>query len=43
MPKKYRYFVEGECERKLLRFFMFLVNGGFIDSKVEVVKFLVTG
>ena len=40
MPKKYRYFVEGECEKKLLRSFMFLDNGGFIDGKVEVLNFV---
>ena len=39
MAKKYRYFVEGECEKKLLRSFMFLESGGFVDGKVEVFNF----
>ena len=41
MGSLYRYFVEGQCEKKILREYMFLQEGPrFIDGKVEVMNFV---
>lgn len=41
MAGLYRYFVEGECEKKLLHDFMYLDDHkGFIEGKIEVLNFI---
>lgn len=35
-----RYFVEGDCEKAILKAHMFLENGGFIEGKIEVFNFV---
>ena len=38
--KRYHYFVEGECEKKLLKSFMYVDSDSFIEGKVEVFNFV---
>ena len=38
--KRYLYFVEGECEKKLLKSFMYLEEESFIEGKVVVFNFI---
>ena len=40
MGKIYRYFVEGECEKKLLKSFMYVDGDSFIEGKVDVLNFI---
>ena len=40
MSGKYLYFVEGECEKALLKAFMHFDMFGFIPGKVEVLNFV---
>lgn len=40
MSELYRYFVEGECEKKLLRAFMYIPGKAFRDGRVEVFNFI---
>ena len=40
MSKKYRYFVEGECEKKLLKSMMYLEEASFHEGKVDVFNFI---
>lgn len=42
MSKLIRYFVEGECEKKFLKSFMYLDCDCFIEGKVEVLNFVNT-
>ena len=36
----YQYFVEGECEKRLIKAFMYVSPVSFVDGKVEVFNFV---
>ena len=40
MSKRYQYYVEGECEKQLLKSFMYLEEDCFQEGKVEVFNFI---
>lgn len=40
MSERFRYFVEGPCEKALIKAFMFRDGPGFIDGQVEVFNFV---
>lgn len=40
MSKRYQYYVEGECEKQLLKSFMYLEEDCFVEGKVEVFNFI---
>ena len=40
MSELFRYFVEGECEKKLLKSFMYLEDDSFVEGKVEILNFV---